>query len=290
MAYKILITGSEGQLGSILNIELSKIFQVIPTSKNKLGNNSLVTLDIANPNEVNRCINKYNPDIVINTAALTDVDFCEDNKSIARAVNVEGLKSLIKYTSKKTKIIHISTDYVYNGEQCFYTEESKPDPINYYGKTKLEADNFLIGSNKIYAIIRPNTIYHGSNINFFTWVYKNISNNNKIMVVNDQISNPSYIPSLVNSIIDIIIMDGLGLYQHGSKDSLSRYEFALRIAKKYKFSPDLIIKSNSSNLNQNAQRPMKSILNTDKIQNDFDTQMLYVNNCIDNIYEITQNG
>ena len=290
MAYKILITGSEGQLGSILNIELSKIFQVIPTSKNKLGNNSLVTLDIANPNEVNRCINKYNPDIVINTAALTDVDFCEDNKSIARAVNVEGLKSLIKYTSKKTKIIHISTDYVYNGEQCFYTEESKPDPINYYGKTKLEADNFLIGSNKIYAIIRPNTIYHGSNINFFTWVYKNISNNNKIMVVNDQISNPSYIPSLVNSIIDIIIMDGLGLYQHGSKDSLSRYEFALRIAKKYKFSPDLIIKSNSSNLNKNAQRPMKSILNTDKIQNDFDTQMLYVNNCIDNIYEITQNG
>jgi dTDP-4-dehydrorhamnose reductase len=218
------------------------------------------------------------------------VDFCEDNKSIARSVNVEGLKNLIKYTSKKTKIIHISTDYVYNGEQCFYTEESKPDPINYYGKTKLEADNFLIGSNKIYAIIRPNTIYHGSNINFFTWVYKNISNNNKIKVVNDQICNPSYIPSLVNSIIDIIIMNGLGLYQHGSKDSLSRYQFALRIAKKYKFSPDLIIESNTLNLNQSALRPMKSILNTDKIENDFDSQMLYVNNCIDNIYEIKQNG
>jgi dTDP-4-dehydrorhamnose reductase len=290
LAYKILITGSEGQLGSILNIKLSKMFQVIATSTNKLGNNSLVTLDITKPNEVNLCINKYNPDIVINTAALTDVDFCEDNKSIARSVNVEGLKNLIKYTSKKTKIIHISTDYVYNGEQCFYTEESKPDPINYYGKTKLEADNFLIGSNKIYAIIRPNTIYHGSNINFFTWVYKNISNNNKIKVVNDQICNPSYIPSLVNSIIDIIIMNGLGLYQHGSKDSLSRYQFALRIAKKYKFSPDLIIESNTLNLNQSALRPMKSILNTDKIENDFDSQMLYVNNCIDNIYEIKQNG
>jgi dTDP-4-dehydrorhamnose reductase len=290
LAYKILITGSEGQLGSILNIKLSKMFQVIATSTNKLGNNSLVTLDITKPNEVNLCINKYNPDIVINTAALTDVDFCEDNKSIAISVNVEGLKNLIKYTSKKTKIIHISTDYVYNGEQCFYTEESKPDPINYYGKTKLEADNFLIGSNKIYAIIRPNTIYHGSNINFFTWVYKNISNNNKIKVVNDQICNPSYIPSLVNSIIDIIIMNGLGLYQHGSKDSLSRYQFALRIAKKYKFSPDLIIESNTLNLNQSALRPMKSILNTDKIENDFDSQMLYVNNCIDNIYEIKQNG
>ena len=287
MAYKILITGSEGQLGSFLNSELSGMFQIIPTSKNKSGNNALVTLDISDPNEVNCCIDKYNPDILINTAALTDVDFCEDNKSIARSINVEGLKNLIKYTSKKTKIIHISSDYVYNGEECFYSEESTPDPINYYGKTKLEADNYLISSNKLYAIIRPNTLYHGSNINFFTWVYNNISNDNKITVVNDQISNPSYIPSLVNSIIDIIVMNGLGLYHHGSKDSFSRYQFALMIAAKYNFNPELIIESNTIQLNQNAKRPLQSILNTDKIENDFDSQMLYVNSCIDNIYEIT---
>ena len=290
MAYKVLITGSEGQLGNALNLKLSNLFQVIPTSKNKFDSNSLVTLNIDNPSKINECMNKYDPDIVINTAAITDVDYCEANKSIARKINVEALKSIIKYTSKNTKIIQISTDYVYNGKNNFYTEESNPNPINYYGKTKLEADNYLLGSNKPYAIVRPNTIYNCTNKNFFTWVYKNLSNNNAIKVVNDQISNPSYIPSLVYSIIDIIIMNGLGLYHHGSKDSLSRYEFALRIAKKFEFNSDLIFETNTVNLNQRAQRPMKSILNVNKIEKDFDSEMLYIDACINNAYEILKNG
>lgn len=290
MDCNILITGSEGQLGSILNIELSKIFQVIPTSRNRVHNSSFVSLNIENSNEVKKCIEKYNPRIVINTAAITDVDHCEENKSIARRVNVCGLEHLINYTSKKTKIIHISSDYVFNGSKSLYFEDSKPDPVNYYGKTKLEADNSLIGSNKDYAIIRPNTVYNYNKNNFFTWVYSKISNNKPINVVDDQISNPSYVPSLVKSIIDIIILNGKGLYNHGSKDSLSRYKFALEIAEKFKLNSELIIKCDTSSLNQKAQRPMNSILDIKKIEEHFDSDMFYVNNCLNNIYEIFKNG
>ena len=231
-----------------------------------------------------RIINYYKPDIIINSAAITDVEYCEKNKSNAQNVNVFGLKSLIKYSNKYTKIIQVSTDYVFDGKDASYNENSLPAPLNYYGRTKLEAENLLIGSQKSFIIIRPNTLYSVDKNNFFTWVFKSLSNNRKINVVNDQISNPSFVQSLILSIIDMILMKATGIYHHGSKDVLSRYDFSIKIAEKFNLTKSLISEIQTKELKQIAKRPLNSIMEISKIEKDFNLRMNFVDECIDDIY------
>ena len=266
MDYKILLTGAEGQLGNCLFYKLNEFFNVFSSSKNGNNKSKINKLDITDSAEVKKNINLFNPNIIINCAAMTNVDLCEQNKSLCYDVNVNGLKNLIKHSDKETKIIHISSDYVYDGKNNSYDETLAPNPINYYGKTKLESENILIGSRRSYIIIRPNTLYSLKGNNFFTWVYNSLINNTEINVVDDQVSNPSFVPSLASSIIDIILMNGEGLYHHGSKDSITRYDFAIAISKKFNFNDKLIKKTNTKTLNQVARRPLSSILNCSKIQ------------------------
>ena len=290
MDYKILLTGAEGQLGNFLFYKLNKFFNVFSSSRNGNNKSEINKLDITDSAEVKKNINLFNPNIIINCAAMTNVDLCEQNKSLCYDVNVNGLKNLIRNSDINTKIIHISTDYVYDGNSNLYEEKSIPNPINYYGKTKLEAENILIGSRRSYIIIRPNTLYSLKGENFFTWVYNSLTNNRKINVVDDQVSNPSFVPSLASSIIDIILMDGEGLYHHGSKDNITRYDFAIAIAKKFNFNDDLIKKTNTKTLNQVASRPLCSILDCSKIENDFNIEMSYLDECLDNIYRNIHNA
>ena len=172
----ILITGSNGQLGSHLNNIKDSLFNIIPSYYKKKS--SFVLLDITNEEDVKDAIKSYNPDIIINTAAITDVDFCELNKSIAREVNVQGLGNLIKHSSSNTKIIQISTDYIYDGKIGNYDEKSLPNPLNYYGKTKLEAENILLSSNKKFIIIRVATLFSNYSNNFYRWILNNLESNN----------------------------------------------------------------------------------------------------------------
>ena len=290
MDCKILLTGAEGQLGNCLFYKLNEFFNVFSSSKNGNNKSKINKLDITDSAEVEKNINLFNPNIIINCAAITNVDFCEKNKSICYDVNVNGLKNLIKYSDKETKIIHISSDYVYDGENNSYDETLAPNPINYYGKTKLESENILIGSRRSYIIIRPSTLYSFKGNNFFTWVYNSLINNTEINVVDDQVSNPSFVPSLASSIIDMILMNGEGLYHHGSKDSITRYDFAIAISKKFNFNDKLIKKTNTKTLNQIARRPLSSILNCSKIENDFNIKMSYIDECLDNLYRNIHNA
>ena len=148
---KLLVTGSNGQLGSHFNNTNNSLFDIISSNYKKKIN--FVHLDIVDENEVKSVIDKYKPDVIINTAAITNVDFCESNKSLARKVNDDGVKYLIKHSSSKMKIIQISSDYIYDGIDGFYNEKSLPNPINYYGKTKLEAENILLSYHKNFIII-----------------------------------------------------------------------------------------------------------------------------------------
>ena len=101
-------------------------------------------------------VNDFKPTIIINSSAYTDVDKAEKNKMLARNINVLGVANLIKASKKGTKLIHISSDYVFDGKKGNYKEEDLTYPVNYYGKTKLESENLIIGSNKPYVIFRPN--------------------------------------------------------------------------------------------------------------------------------------
>ena len=279
MARKILITGAEGQLGLALHQKLWDKFDVFPTdkiiSKSRYSRSSKA-LDITDRSDVKTTINEINPDIIINCAAFTDVDGSERNKNQAHMVNVVGLQNLIHASDHNTYFVQISSDYVFDGDAGPYSEEDHTFPINYYGKTKLEAENILRGSRRKYLIIRTNVLYSEGLIfrtNFFSWVYKSLVNKKSISVVNDQISNPTYVPHLVEVIFLCIILNTEGIYHYGSDDYLSRYEFAIIIAEVFGFDKSLILPIDTKSLldkvkSYTAERPVNSGLKADKIESE----------------------
>ena len=263
---KVLITGSGGILGSELSNRLNELFDVLALPKSSRNN----FLDITDFDMMYSIFKNFEPDFVINCAAFTNVDSCESNKQIARNVNVKGLMNLLKCMSKNSKMIHISSDYVFDGKDGNYKENDMKEPINYYGKTKLEADNLLMGSNSNYLIIRPNVLY-SSNLNenhFLSWVVNSLKEKNEINVVNDQISNPVYVTDLVEVILSSLFVEYNGVYHFGSEDVISRYDFALLISKIFRLDRNLINPIKTSNLKQIAKRPKKSFLNCNKIVTD----------------------
>ena len=288
---KILITGSSGLLGQKMTDKLSGLFNVLSLSK--VGSDNC--LDITSKDAVHNTFNEFKPDIVINCAAFTNVDKSETEKSLARDVNVKGLTNIISSLPVDSKIIHISTDYVFDGESGDYKEDDMKSPINYYGKTKLEADNLLMGSNCNYLIIRPNVLYSYDNVfnqsskynysqHFLSWLTYSLSNNDSVKIVDDQISNPVYIPDLVDVITTSVLVDYTGVSHYGSEDVLSRYEFAIKVCNIFGFDSGKVLAIKSDELNQIALRPKKSSLNCSKIVQDLNIDLYPTDYSLNRIY------
>ena len=278
MARKILITGAEGQLGKALQISLSDKFEILSTtrkpSKVAINNRNIFKLDITDNEDVSKYITSFDPDIIINCAAYTDVDNNEENKDLAHKVNVQGLNNLIQSSGKDTYIVQISSDYVFDGTDGPYDEDDHTFPVNYYGKTKLEAENILRGTRRKWVIIRPNVLYSDDLFckgNFFAWVYKSLLKGQNISVITDQISNPTPIYQLVTSIFQSILLTYEGILHIGSDDCVSRYEFATKIAKVFSFDTSFISPIDTKLFFKNvksyiAERPMHSGLKVNKIE------------------------
>ena len=278
MSKRLLITGAEGQLGKALQFQLADKFDLlstarIPSSTGKKKRN-VISLDVTDRSAVNSVLGDFNPHIIINCAAYTNVDGCEIHKEKAHDVNVKGLRNLIQFSDKDSLIVQISSDYVFNGLEGPYAENDHTFPVNYYGKTKLEAENLLRGSQRKHLIFRGNVLFSEDlfcKSNFFAWVYKSILKNNSIKVVDDQISNPTLISEFVKAIFQAMVMKCEGVFHIGSEDHLSRYEFALNIAKIFKMDTSLISPVSTAQLAKNipgyvAERPKYSGLITTKIE------------------------
>ena len=278
MARKILITGAEGQLGKALQIGLTDKFNILSTTRQptQLAKNqrNVQKLDITDNENISNILKYFKPDIIINCAAYTNVDESEINKELAHQVNVEGLQNLIQLSDINTYLIQISSDYVFDGANGPYSEDEHTFPVNYYGKTKLEAENILRGTRRKWAIFRPSVLYSSDlfcNGNFFAWVYKSLLKKQSISVVADQISNPTLTQKFVNCIFQCIIMDYEGILHIGSDDYISRYEFALEIANVFDLDSNLITKIDTKSLSNTvksyiAGRPLHSGLIIDKIE------------------------
>ena len=257
---RIFITGISGQLGGTLNKYLSRYFNVLNNQEN------FYNIDVTNKSRLKYFLEELSPDYIINCAALTNVDFCEHNKRYSYEVNVNGLRNIISCSKKSAKIIHISTDYVFNGNQKMYTESDIPDPISYYGKSKLESENILRTSNRDYLILRTSVIFGKTGNNFYVWVRDSLKNDKKISVVTDQVSNPTWSWSLSEAIYKSILNNISGLFHYAGEEVISRYDFAIKIAKMHDFNYDRIIPIKTSELNQKAKRPLNSILDVSKIK------------------------
>lgn len=227
-------------------------------------------LDITQKNKVKELILNFFPDIVINTAAFTNVDKSETEKEIAWKINVTGVENIALYAwTIDAHLIHISTDYIFDGKNGPYSEEDKPLPIGYYGRTKLASENSIRTSGVRFSIVRTNVLYGPAKYgrpDFVKWVINSLSAEQSIRIVTDQIGNPTYIDDIVSAINKLIEFKKEGIFNIGGIEMLSRFDFTLRIAEYFNLDKQLIIPILTKELNQPAHRPLKSGLITLKAE------------------------
>ena len=283
---RILITGAFGQLGHALQSILSKKsnYELICTGRKVKKGQEGIPLDIRNQVALKELINTTAPDILVNLAAMTNVDACELNPKLAGEINVAGLEHICD--SFKGKIIHLSTDYVFDGTSGPYKEDDPLNPISIYGKTKLASEHILLEKDIKNLVIRGNVLYDYSphtSASFLNWVVSSLKGNQEIKVVEDQFNNPTWTRSM-SDIIELSIENDLeGIIHWGDSVHISRFEFAKLIAKKFSLNASLIKPVLTSELNQPARRPLQSGLSTEKLVNMLDIIPPSIDDCLDEI-------
>ncbi|WP_432665329.1 dTDP-4-dehydrorhamnose reductase [Wukongibacter baidiensis] len=232
----ILVTGANGQLGSgilhVLNTGYSEIGEINKTyqSSKILGANKEV-LDIASLDKVRKVFNECTPDVVINAAAFTHVDNCETNRDLAFKVNALGAKNIAMTCEEfRSKLIHLSTDYVFNGSsKTPYSEYDLPSPINVYGKTKYLGEVYVREFCTNYFILRTSWLYGYTGKNFVKTILKAATEKDHINVVDDQIGSPTNVQDLVYHILKIALTEDYGIYHCTGNGHCSWFEFACKI-------------------------------------------------------------
>ena len=230
-------------------------------------------LDITDRASVKSVIMDFFPDIIINAAAFTAVDKCETEKELAWNINVKGVENLAHYAFPiDSYLVHISSDYVFDGLSGPYTEVDKVNPVSYYGRTKLASENALKSSGVRHSAVRTNVLYgptlHGRP-DFVKWVVNSLVTGQGIKIVTDQYNNPTYIDDLVWGIAKLCSYKKEGIYNLAGKEVISRLEFTERIAEYFDLNKELISPIKTEELNQPARRPLKSGLITLKAQSEF---------------------
>ena len=279
MNKKMLVIGGTSLLGYKLLSNTNDFELYASYNKNLINLKNVETLKIDITNKKNcEKIFDVKPDIIINTAAITNVDYCEKFEKNAFDVNVTGTKNIAKIAEKLgSKLIHISTDAVFSGSKKFYVEEDKPNPISVYGKTKLESEKIISKVNDS-VILRPSVLFgwipfeyiktkdeSRKTMNFGLWVIDQLYKNNKISIVNDQINTPTLADNLAENIIEIIKTDLTGIFHLSGLSCISRLDFSKKIAKTFGYSNNLISSISSEKLKQIAPRTLESCLKCDKI-------------------------
>lgn len=229
---KILLLGSSGMLGSDCKAVLSKEYEVIAPDKKDLD---IISWDMVIEN-----IQTISPDVILNCAAFTDVDACETEDFVVRKNNVEGPRNLAQGSARfNCKLIHISSDYVFNGQKSIpqpYFEDDPLEPISAYGKSKMESEISVRENAPNYVLIRSGWLYGIRGKNFVKSILSNALNKKRktIKVVNDQFGSPTWTYRLAMQIKELIKRDAKGTYHVTSEGYCTRFEYAQYILKKLK--------------------------------------------------------
>jgi dTDP-4-dehydrorhamnose reductase len=264
---RILICGSNGLLGQRLAMMLSTQteYEVLNTSRNRsfVFDHRLfdyTQLDITKKSDVKSLVSSFHPTTIINAAAASDVDWCEQHREDAWKTNVVGVENLIEAARKVgARLIHISTDYVFDGTHGPYGENDKPNPISYYGKSKLASENAIRIAGIPHTILRTIVLYGGGigvRDCFPLWVNKNLRAGKSIRCSEDQISNPTHVNDIAFAAIKGFELNRDGIYHICGAERVSRYQFAVRTAEIFGLDINHIQAVKSSELNQTAPRPL----------------------------------
>lgn len=264
---KVLITGSNGLLGQKL-INLYKGIDDINLIATSRGENrypdevgyTYHSIDVTDENEVHRVISEVNPDTIIHTAAMTNVDACETDKLGAETLNVDAVLYVVEAAnSVDAHIIHISTDFIFDGENGPYEETDAPEPLSYYGETKLASENIVMHQAKKWSIARTILVYgivHDlSRSNIVLWAKGALEKGNPINVVNDQVRSPTLAEDLAMGCRLIERREAEGIYNISGKDQMNIVEIVHQVADYFGLDKSIITEVSSETLNQPAKRP-----------------------------------
>lgn len=272
---KILVTGSNGLLGQKLINLLQKDDNVytIATARKKLVpqlmRGEFHGLDIEDAEQVNRVLSETKPDVVINTAAMTQVDDCELNHEACWKANVTSVENLINACSKDNiRLIHLSTDFIFDGTHGPLDENAKPNPISYYGSSKLAAEELIQRSSLSWCILRTVLVYgiteDMSRSNIVLWVKKNLEDKKTIRVVNDQWRTPTLAEDLAMGCHLAAIKMATGIFNISGKDFITPYHIAIKAADFFHLDKSFIQEVDSTIFTQPAKRPLKTGFIIDK--------------------------
>jgi dTDP-4-dehydrorhamnose reductase len=268
---KILVTGANGFLGQHLSCYLNNgDYQVTATGKGpcrieKCNGLNYQEVDLLDRNAVAQMLLKISPDIIIHNAALSKPDECENDKNYCLQVNVETTRHLLHATN--AHFIYISTDFIF-GENGPHAEDAPTGPLNFYGESKLIAENLVSQTALQYTIVRPVFIYgaagRGMRPSFLHWVKNNLINQKPIKVVSDQSRTPTYAEDICKGIQKIIALGATGTFNLAGKDILSPYEMAVKTAEVLQLDASLIEKVTAETFPEPVRRAKKSGLKIEK--------------------------
>lgn len=263
----ILVTGSNGLLGQkiIYALRNREGIRCISSSRGEnrmraLDGYEYQSLELTDKSSIVEVFKKYSPDVVIHTAAMTNVDACELNKEEAYRMNVNTVEYLIEACAiHKTHLIHLSTDFVFNGSNGPYVETDTPDPLSYYARTKLEAEELIQNSSVKSAIIRTIIIYgvvdDNSRSNVVLWAYNALKNNKTITVINDQFRSPTLAEDLADACISAAMKRATGIYHVSGRELMNILDIVKITAGYFHLDESLICPVTSEELKQPAKRP-----------------------------------
>lgn len=267
---RILVTGANGLLGQafVRRLSASSDGAVLATARdNQLRYKApceYATVDITTPKAVASTIEQFEPSVVVNCAAVSDIAECDENRNRAWAVNARGPKTLAKHCrNARAKLVHFSSDFVFNGERGPYDEEARPDPVNYYGRTKLAGENAVrTAGYSNWAIIRTVLLYgtgtHLSRTNIVRWIIDRLSAGKPVHAVDDQWRTPTYAPDLAEGIQQLIDADETGIFHMSGRELVTIYELAQTVADVFDFDPSLINPVPTDYFEEDVERPPKT--------------------------------
>ena len=273
---KILITGANGFLGFYLTEQLlAKNFPVIATGKGECRlpfthdlKFQWLSMDFTDPFSIHDVFENIKPDVVVHAGAMSKPDDCEIDQMKAYLVNVEGtVQLLINSEELKSFFVFLSTDFVFDGERGMYTEDDVPKPVNYYGRTKLEAEEAVKEYEYGWAIVRTVLVYgknHSGHNNILKIVKEKLVKGEEYNVVDDQVRTPTYVEDLAKGIVSIIEKKASGVFHLSGKDILTPYQMAIKTAEHLELDSSVLKKVTAASFTQPAKRPLKTGLIIDK--------------------------
>lgn len=267
---KVVVTGANGLLGqTLINLLLddNEVYDVYGlsrgTNRTERSDFTYISIDITDHDKLSDVIDEIAPEVVVNTAAMTNVDHCETEKEACDVLNIDVVANLARICeNKEAHLIHISTDFIFDGQKGYYKETDVPNPLSHYGWSKLKSEQVLQRSAAKFSILRTILVYglvkNMARNNIVLWVKEMLESGKEITIVDDQFRMPTYVEDLAMACKIAMDTKAEGIFNISSNTLLSIYEMVLQIADVFDLNKDLVKPISTATLNQTAKRPPKT--------------------------------